>query len=72
MYYTEVSLQPDVHEVYQENNNGCDFETATAYRAPIPLFKLLGISFLGLGWSYSKDTAKSEDMVPDNDEANLA
>ena len=75
MYYTALSLQPDAHEVCQDKQDDHSFETATTYKASIPLFKLLGFGFLGFGWSapsYSQDTNGSKNAVVDHDEANLA
>lgn len=67
MYYTVINLQPDAYEVSQSEQDVTDLEPATAYRAPIPVFKLLGFGFMGFGWA---STQRTKHDVKCDDETN--
>ncbi len=69
MYYTAINLQPDAHEVSQPEQYVSNLVPATAYRAPIPVFKLLGFGFMGFGWA---STPRTTNDVKCDDESNQA
>ena len=69
MYYTVINLQPEAHEVRQPEQYVSDHVPATAYRAPIPVFKLLGFGFMGFGWA---STPRTTNDVKCDDESNQA